>query len=222
MRRKSDRHGSRRFLVPASAFDETIPQILTVSQVTRELRNLLEETYPQVWIEGEISNLRVVQSGHAYFTLKDADAQNVFQQLVPAVARGLQKNSASQDGLGALMGALSGGGHQRYLENPQALTESAGIADGNAILGHIFGSKDVSRNVAANASSRTGIDASIIKQMLPMVAAAAMGALSKQAGGGTAARPDSGSALSMLNTFLDADRDGSAVDDVLNLAKKLF
>jgi len=50
-------------------------QILTVSQVTREIRNLLEGTYPKVWIEGEISNLRVVHSGHAYFTLKDASSQ---------------------------------------------------------------------------------------------------------------------------------------------------
>jgi len=58
-----------------SAYDDTLPQILTVSQVTRELRNLLEATFPQIWVEGEISNLRVVQSGHAYFTLKDADSQ---------------------------------------------------------------------------------------------------------------------------------------------------
>jgi exodeoxyribonuclease VII large subunit len=61
--------------VPVPVFDDTLPQILTVSQVTRELRNLLEATFPQVWVEGEISNLRVVQSGHAYFTLKDADSQ---------------------------------------------------------------------------------------------------------------------------------------------------
>ena len=57
------------------AHNAVSPQILTVSQVTRELRNLLEGTYPKVWIEGEISNLRVVHSGHAYFTLKDANSQ---------------------------------------------------------------------------------------------------------------------------------------------------
>lgn len=57
------------------AYNAVSPQVLTVSQVTRELRNLLEATYPQVWIEGEISNLRVVHSGHAYFTLKDANSQ---------------------------------------------------------------------------------------------------------------------------------------------------
>ncbi len=57
------------------AYNAASPQILTVSQVTREIRNLLEGTYPKVWIEGEISNLRVVHSGHAYFTLKDANSQ---------------------------------------------------------------------------------------------------------------------------------------------------
>lgn len=56
-------------------FDDNPPQILTVSQVTREVRNVLEDTFSTVWIEGEISNWRVVQSGHAYFTLKDASSQ---------------------------------------------------------------------------------------------------------------------------------------------------
>ena len=59
----------------APAHNTASAQILTVSQVTREIRNLLEGTYPKVWIEGEISNLRVVHSGHAYFTLKDANSQ---------------------------------------------------------------------------------------------------------------------------------------------------
>jgi exodeoxyribonuclease VII large subunit len=62
-------------LVSVPAQNPASVQILTVSQVTRELRNLLEGTYPRVWIEGEISNLRVVHSGHAYFTLKDAHSQ---------------------------------------------------------------------------------------------------------------------------------------------------
>jgi exodeoxyribonuclease VII large subunit len=61
--------------VSVPAYNAVSPQILTVSQVTREIRDLLEGTYPKVWIEGEISNLRVVHSGHAYFTLKDANSQ---------------------------------------------------------------------------------------------------------------------------------------------------
>src|SRR5881392_3322538 len=49
--------------------------VLTVSQLTEQLRVLLEERFPAVWVEGEISNFRSYGSGHAYFTLKDADAQ---------------------------------------------------------------------------------------------------------------------------------------------------
>jgi len=49
--------------------------IVTVTQLTYQLKNLLEGTFPDVWVEGEISNLTVPQSGHAYFTLKDAQSQ---------------------------------------------------------------------------------------------------------------------------------------------------
>ncbi len=49
--------------------------ILTVTQLTYQIKNLLEGSLPDVWIEGEISNLSVPQSGHAYFTLKDAESQ---------------------------------------------------------------------------------------------------------------------------------------------------
>ena len=49
--------------------------VLTVSALTIELRAVLEERFPAVWVEGEISNFRLYGSGHAYFTLKDAEAQ---------------------------------------------------------------------------------------------------------------------------------------------------
>src|SRR5947208_14591485 len=49
--------------------------VLTVSALTIELRAVLEERFPAVWVEGEISNFRLYGSGHAYFTLKDADSQ---------------------------------------------------------------------------------------------------------------------------------------------------
>jgi len=49
--------------------------ILTVTQLTYQIKNLLEGTFPDVWVEGEISNLTVPQSGHAYFTLKDEQSK---------------------------------------------------------------------------------------------------------------------------------------------------
>ena len=59
----------------APLFDERPFHILTVTEVTRDIKDLLEDTFASVWVEGEISNWRVVQSGHAYFTLKDAQSQ---------------------------------------------------------------------------------------------------------------------------------------------------
>ena len=50
-------------------------EVLTVSQLNQRARHLLEDVFPQVWVEGEISNLARPSSGHVYFTLKDAGAQ---------------------------------------------------------------------------------------------------------------------------------------------------
>jgi exodeoxyribonuclease VII large subunit len=50
-------------------------EILTVSQLTREIKSLLETRFPPLWIRGEISNLRVQPSGHRYFVVKDSTSQ---------------------------------------------------------------------------------------------------------------------------------------------------
>ncbi len=49
--------------------------IYTVSELTREIKLLLETTIPVVWVEGEISNFKLHSSGHMYFSLKDENAQ---------------------------------------------------------------------------------------------------------------------------------------------------
>ncbi len=49
--------------------------IHTVAEITRNIRGILEDNFPQVWIKGEVSTLRTPQSGHMYFTLKDDKAQ---------------------------------------------------------------------------------------------------------------------------------------------------
>jgi exodeoxyribonuclease VII large subunit len=50
-------------------------KVLTVTELTRRVKSLLEGQFPSLWVEGEISNLGIAPSGHAYFTLKDANAQ---------------------------------------------------------------------------------------------------------------------------------------------------
>jgi exodeoxyribonuclease VII large subunit len=51
------------------------PAVLTVSQLLRSARDMLERRFPLQWIAGEISNLRPAASGHLYFTIKDEAAQ---------------------------------------------------------------------------------------------------------------------------------------------------
>ena len=50
-------------------------RIFSVSELTREIRGLLEDHFPFIWVEGEISNFRVPASGHYYFVLKDVESQ---------------------------------------------------------------------------------------------------------------------------------------------------
>ncbi|MFT4572501.1 MAG: hypothetical protein ACI8TX_003487 [Hyphomicrobiaceae bacterium] len=80
--------------------------------------------------------------------------------------------------------ARGSGSHARYLDAPETLGNDDTKLDGNAVLGHILGSKDVSRNVAAHAAGETGLDASPLRKMLPIIASLAMAALSKNSDGG--------------------------------------
>ncbi|MBN8996450.1 MAG: DUF937 domain-containing protein [Rhizobiales bacterium] len=114
------------------------------------------------------------------FNLDEDQVRAAIDQLGPAVMAGVRQEAQSPDGLSGLLEALADGDHARYLDG-----DGTGItADGNAILGHIFGSKDVSSGVAAHAAASTGIGASIMKKMLPVIAAMVMGYLAKKMGGG--------------------------------------
>lgn len=113
------------------------------------------------------------------FGLSGAATQDAVRQLLPAISSGLKQNTATSGGLVDLLNALQRGNHDRYLDDPGAIADTRATEDGNGILGHVFGSKDVSRAVADEASANTGIGAAVIKQMLPIVASMVMGALAK-------------------------------------------
>jgi exodeoxyribonuclease VII large subunit len=70
--------------------------ILTVSELNQEIKDLLELKFPDIWVEGEISNLRIPPSGHIYFTLKD-DFSQIRTVLFKTQARTLR--FAPEDGL---------------------------------------------------------------------------------------------------------------------------
>ena len=54
--------------------DSAQRQVYTVSALTSEIRGNFETNYPDIWVEGEVSNLRRPASGHCYFDLKDEKA----------------------------------------------------------------------------------------------------------------------------------------------------
>ena len=198
---------------------------------------------------------QTAQQAGAQLGLNQQQSQNAIAALLPAISSALKQNTASPQGLAGLLGALQGGQHEQYLENPQMLGQPQTVNDGNAILGHLFGSKDVSRAVAGHAAQKTGIGADVLKKLLPLVATMAMGSLSKQT-----RQPDMKSALAglamqhlmggkqsglgsilgavtgangrqqrraettrqqgmgIIGKLLDADGDGSMMDDILNMA----
>ena len=149
--------------------------------------------------------------------LDASTTNNLVGALAPALMGGLQKQTSSQDGLDGFKKALQNGRHQEYLSNPDSMSSSKTVQDGNNILGHILGSKDVSRNVAAQAAESTGIDFSLIKKALPFIASLAMGAMSKSSNAGQSL---DNSTSDMLGGLMGGD--GIDMDDVLNLAKKFF
>ncbi|MEP6342340.1 MAG: DUF937 domain-containing protein [Maricaulaceae bacterium] len=199
----------------------------------------------------------VAQQAGAQLGLNQQQSQSAIAALLPAISSALKQNTAKPEGLAGLLGALQNGSHGQYLDNAQAVAQPSAVTDGNAILGHLFGSKDVSRAVAGHAAQQTGLDSSLLKKMLPMVAAMAMGSLSKQTsqpsmaqglaglamgqlmGGGQKASGLGGllsavlgggqkkqvaqqhqQGLGMLGNLLDADGNGSVMDDVLKMAMK--
>jgi hypothetical protein len=153
--------------------------------------------------------------------LAPEEATAALSALMPALAGGFQRNIQSQGGLESLMAALSSGNHGQYIDNPASLADPSAVTDGNGILGHLLGSKDVSRAVASQAAAQTGLSADVLKRMLPLAATLMMGAFSKQSGNppSTSAAPggSGGGIVAMLTPFLDQNRDGSAIDDVTSL-----
>ncbi len=132
--------------------------------------------------------------------------------MLPEITAGLEQNIQQEGGADALVNALDEGSHETYVDDPEAIVSDAATEDGNKILGHALGSKDKSREVAKAAADETGIDLGKLKQMLPMVAALAMGGLKKSGitGGGKSAgdgKADSGSSgiVGQLSSMLSAD-----------------
>jgi hypothetical protein len=179
--------------------------------------------------------------------ISETQAASGADALLPAVLGGFKKRVQSQptgvEGLGGLLGQLGGGGLLDQVLAPQPTD----VSQGNDVLGQIFGSKDVSRTVAQNAAAQSGLDASVLKKMLPMLAMLVAGFMAKQQDpsgaavpgapgggglggllggllGGSGMRGGSGAmaggSAPGLGSLLDLNGDGNALDDILRMAGK--
>ncbi len=106
---------------------------------------------------------------------------------------------ASGGGLGGMLGGLLGGGGAGGI-----LGSLVGGGMGNQVLGQIFGSKDTSRDVAAQASQSSGVDSSVLRKLLPIVAGAvAMHFITHRGQGGASGQPQQGGLGELLGSVLE-------------------
>ena len=167
--------------------------------------------------------------------VSESQVQSGAEALAPAILGGLKKQTQSSglDGLGGLLGQLGGGGLLDQVLSPQPTN----VEQGNDVLGQIFGSKDVSRTVAQNAATQTGLDPSLLKKMLPLLAMLVTGYMAKQGAASAQPGPDGGGLGGLLGgllggqrggaapggglaSMLDLNGDGNPLDDILQMAGK--
>ena len=154
--------------------------------------------------------------------LSESQAQSGAAALLPAILGGFQKQTQAQpagDGLGGLLGQLGGGSLLDDVLSPQPTN----VDRGNDVLGQIFGSKDVSRTVAQNASATSGLNPSILKKMLPMLAMLVAGYMAKQRGGGASTQQGDGDGGGLFGGLLGGllgGGNGNPLDDILRRVGK--
>jgi hypothetical protein len=171
--------------------------------------------------------------------VSETQARSGAEALMPAILGGFKKQ-AQPSGLDGLLNMVQGLGGGGLLDDVLAPTPT-NVSQGNGVLGQIFGSQDVSRAVAQNAATNSGLDPALLKRMLPMVAMLVGGFMSKQNGAASAAMPTGGGGLGDvlggllgggqtaapqgsggLASMLDLDGDGNPLDDIMGMAGKLL
>jgi len=172
--------------------------------------------------------------------VSETEAASGAEALVPAILGGFKKQAQSQptgiEGLGGLLEQLGGSGLLDEVLAPRPTD----VSQGNEVLGQIFGSRDISRAVAQNAASQSGLDPSLLRKMLPMLAMLVAGYMAKKSGteaatqqapedtgfggllGGLLGGQAGSNATPGLASMLDLNGDGNVLDDVLRMAGKVM
>ena len=179
-----------------------------------------------------------IQSMARELGVTESQAANGAAALIPAILGGFKKQARAQPGgLESIIGMLGGLGGGGMLDEVLA-PRPTNVSPGNDVLGQIFGSKEVSRTVAQDASARTGLDPALLKKMLPVLAMLVAGYMAKR-GQASSAPTTSGGGLGDvlggmlgggksaggaggLASMLDLDGDGNPLDDILGMAGKFM
>ncbi len=159
----------------------------------------------------------------------------LLQMALPVLMGAMKKNAATPEGAQGLLGALDKHQQGGILENLGGLfnggVDQSVQQDGDNILGHILGSKR--SQVEGALSQQSGIDAGSVGNILKVAAPILMGVLGQQKqqqgisdangigsllGGLLGGSSQNSGASSILTSILDADGDGSIMDDVANIA----
>lgn len=144
---------------------------------------------------------------------------SIVSDLAPQLLNGAKANLASDNDSSNLINMISNTNLDELENNPDELEN----LDTKGMLGELFSSlNENEEDVTQALSSKTGVDASSISSLIPMLAPLVMGALNKQTNLSSSDTSDTNGITSMLTNFLDQDNDGSVVDDLMGMAKKFF
>jgi hypothetical protein len=167
--------------------------------------------------------------------IDEQTTNSALSMALPLLFSALAKNASKPEGAQALQKALANDHDGSILDDVPGLVGNPQTANGDGILNHVLGSQ---RPVITQGLSKsTGLDSEQIGQLLQIAAPLVMGSLGKQqkeqgfdSNGLTnflgeqqqMAQKDSPDMLGTLNSLLDVDQDGSALDDILGMAGKLL
>ncbi|WP_055444717.1 DUF937 domain-containing protein [Lacinutrix himadriensis] len=158
---------------------------------------------------------------------------SVLTMALPVLMKAMERNASTPQGAEGLMGALSGKHNGSILDNLGGLfgggVNDEVLNDGDKILGHVLGNKK--QGVEKIIGEKSGLDAGSVANILKVAAPILMGVLGKQASqnnvsssndlsgllGGLLGGSDAKEEQSFLEKILDADGDGSVIDDVAGM-----
>lgn len=113
------------------------------------------------------------------FGLSLADAQHAVETLLPAFSLGFRRNAMNPGAFAPFLDALGSGRYAPFFDGTTAM--AGGGAPGAELMGQIFGSPEVSRQIARQASAMSGIGAQVLQRMMPAMGAVLMGGMTRHA-----------------------------------------